>query len=152
MNDYIETIRRKIGHDLVMICGAAVFVHKGGKILLQRRRDDGTWADHGGCIEIGETPEQAARREMFEETGLAAGKLELLGVYSGPDYLHTYPNGDQAYLVVAYYLCEEFTGTPIRNTEETTDLRWFPIHSLPEPLARGVLKPLQDCLKLLAAR
>ena len=152
MNGYIETIRRKIGHDLLMLCGAGVIVHRDGSILLQRRKDDGTWADHGGCIEIGETPEEAARREMFEETGLTAGKLRLLGVYSGPDYLHTYPNGDQAYLVISYYLCEEFTGTPVCQPEETAELRWFPIGSLPEHLARGMHRPLQDCLTLLAAR
>jgi mutator protein MutT len=152
MNGYIETIRRKIGHDLLMICGAGVIIHQNGRILLQRRRDDGTWADHGGCLEIGETPEEAARRELLEETGLAAGRLQLLGIYSGPDYLHIYPNGDQAYLVVAYYLCEDFAGEPLAQTDETLDLRWFPLDALPDNLSRGVRKPLQTCLELLAAR
>jgi 8-oxo-dGTP diphosphatase len=39
----------------------------------------------GGFVEIGETVEDAARRELKEETGVAAGKLTLVGVYSKPD-------------------------------------------------------------------
>ena len=152
MNGYIETIRRKIGHDRLLICGADVIVHRDGQVLLQCRSDDGTWADHGGCVEIGERVEDAARREMLEETGLTAGTLQLLGVFSGPEYLHTYPNGDQAYFVITVFLCEEFSGTPQFQTNETTDLRWFPLDALPDNLARGMHQPLEACRKVLAAR
>lgn len=152
MNDYIASVRRKIGHDTLLLVGAGVFIHQNGKLLLQRRRDDGTWADHGGCIEIGETLEDTARREMLEETGLTAGKLELIGVFSGPERLHTYPNGDQAYMIGVYYLCEDYSGKPLTQSDETTDLRWFPLDALPEnimPLAR---EPLRKCLEILRFR
>jgi ADP-ribose pyrophosphatase YjhB (NUDIX family) len=152
MNDYIPAIRAKIGHDMLLLVGAGVFVHRNGELLLQRRRDDGTWADHGGCLEIGETLEDTARREMLEETGLTAGKLELIGVFSGPDRVHTYPNGDRAYMIGVYYLCEDFAGTPLPQTDETTALRWFPIDHLPSnimPLARA---PLAKCLEILKSR
>ena len=152
MNDYIASVRRKIGHDTLLLVGAGVFIHQNGNLLLQRRKDDGTWADHGGCLEIGETLEDTARRETFEETGLTPGRLELLGVYAGPDRLHTYPNGDQACVVGVYYLCEEFTGVPLAQTDETTDLRWFPLDALPEnvmPLAR---EPLRRCVEVLKSR
>lgn len=152
MSGYIETIRGKIGHDLLMIVGAGVFVHQNGRLLLQRRRDDGTWADHGGCIEIGETPEAAARREMLEETGLTAGKLEFIGIFSGEDFLHTYPNGDQIYLVGIYYLCEDFSGTPLIQTDETTDLRWFPVDALPAEISAVIRQPLHKCLEILQSR
>ena len=46
-------------------------------------------------MELGETVQDTARREVFEETGLRLGKLELFGMYSGPDYYKTFPNGDQ---------------------------------------------------------
>jgi ADP-ribose pyrophosphatase YjhB (NUDIX family) len=152
MNDYIPTIRQKIGHDTLLLVGAGVFVHQNGRLLLQRRKDDGTWADHGGCIEIGETLEDTARREMFEETGLTAGKLELIGVYSGPGRLHTYPNGDKAYMVGVYYLCEDFTGTPLAQTDETTDLRWFPLGALPSNIMSLAKEPLRKCLEVLRTR
>jgi ADP-ribose pyrophosphatase YjhB (NUDIX family) len=152
MNEYIPSIRSRIGHDTLLLAGAGVFVHQNGRLLLQRRKDDGTWADHGGCIEIGETLEETARREMLEETGLLAGELTLIGVFSGPERLHTYPNGDKAYMIGVYYLCEEFTGTPRAQTDETTELKWFALNALPEPIMPLAQQPLKACLELLRAR
>ena len=152
MNDYIAAMRAKIGHDRLMVAGAGVFIHQNGKLLLQRRRDDGTWGDHGGCVELGETPEEAARRELMEETGLIAGTLEFLGVYSGPEFFHTYPNGDQVYLVGHFYLCEAFSGTPLAQTDETTALQWFDLDALPADISHISRKPLEDCVKLLRSR
>lgn len=82
---YISKIREKIGHELLIYLGAGVIVYSDEKILLQKRKDNGTWALHAGGIEVGEELEETARRELFEETGLKAGKLELLGIYSGQD-------------------------------------------------------------------
>jgi 8-oxo-dGTP pyrophosphatase MutT (NUDIX family) len=152
MNDYIDTVRLKIGHDTLMLVGAGVFVHRDGKLLLQKRRDDGTWADHGGCLELGETLEDTARRELLEETGLTAGKLALLGVYSGPDRMHVYPNGDQAYIVGVYYLCDDFTGDLRPQAEEVSDLRWFPLDSLPADIMSLAREPLERCLEILRER
>lgn len=50
---------------------------------MQQRTDCGSWGYAGGSVELGESVEQTAERELFEETGLKAQKLELLGVYSG---------------------------------------------------------------------
>jgi ADP-ribose pyrophosphatase YjhB (NUDIX family) len=152
MNDYVSSVRRYIGHNMLLLVGAGVFVHRDGKLLLQRRRDDGTWADHGGCLEIGETLEDAARREVKEETGLTAGELQFLCLCSGPDHLHTYPNGDRAYVVGAYYLCEDFTGTPIPQTDETTDLRWFALDDLPADTMPMCREALGKCLEVLRSR
>ena len=44
MSDYIKTIRKKVGHDAVLQCGASVIlVNRQGELLLQRRSDDGSW-------------------------------------------------------------------------------------------------------------
>ena len=65
-----------------------------GEVLI-RRRDNGYWDVPGGRVEVGEEVSAAARRELREETGLEAGELpQLLGVFSGPDTLHTYPDGN----------------------------------------------------------
>ena len=58
---YIEDMRARIGHDMLITASVAVLVSDGRRILLQRRRDNGLWALHGGMIEIGETFEDAAR-------------------------------------------------------------------------------------------
>jgi 8-oxo-dGTP diphosphatase len=53
-------------------------------VLVRRRNPPPGWAIPGGFVDIGETVEQAALRELMEETGLAGGSLRLLGVYSDP--------------------------------------------------------------------
>jgi 8-oxo-dGTP diphosphatase len=58
-----------------------------GRVLLVRRKFppfQGCYALPGGFVEIGETVEDAARRELAEETGVKVGRLQLLGVYSDP--------------------------------------------------------------------
>jgi 8-oxo-dGTP pyrophosphatase MutT (NUDIX family) len=92
--DYIKNLREHIGHERLLLVGASVFVHQDGKLLLQKRKDNGCWGDHGGSCELGESIEETARRELLEETGLIAKKLELLGVFSGKELFYTYPNGD----------------------------------------------------------
>ena len=133
MSNYVQTMRKKIGHDRLMFVGAGVFIHRDGCILLQKRTDNGYWADHGGSIEIGETLEDAARREVLEETGLQLGKLDFLTIQSGPQMLYTYPNGDEAYIIAAYYVCEDFTGTPHPADGEAAELRWFTREDAPSP-------------------
>lgn len=58
-----------------------------GRVLLIRRRNPpyaGCYAIPGGFVDIGEPVEDACRRELLEETGVTAGRLELVGVYSDP--------------------------------------------------------------------
>lgn len=51
------------------------------KVLLIQRSDDGTWALPGGLAEVGETPAQAAERELWEEAGLHGRATQLLGLF-----------------------------------------------------------------------
>jgi len=64
-----------------------VAVDARGRVLLIRRGNPpftGRYALPGGFVEVGETVEDACRRELMEETGVKAGRLELIGVYSDP--------------------------------------------------------------------
>ncbi len=146
---YILDLRRKVGHERLIMVGAGVLPYRDGKLLLQRRRDNGFWADHGGSLEPGEELEQTARRELKEETGLEARKLELLGVFSGPDMDYTYPNGDEVAMVSAIYLCRDFSGTLRAQAEEVAELRWFPLDQLPENIFPVTRRPLAACLEKL---
>lgn len=64
-----------------------VVVDGEGRVLLIRRKNppfEGQYALPGGFVDVGETVEAAAKRELMEETGVKAGKLRLVGVYSDP--------------------------------------------------------------------
>lgn len=143
MSEYTKYIREKVGHDRVIMVGAGVFIYKDGKVLLQKRRDNLCWAMHGGGVEIGEKVEDAAKRELFEETGITANKLELLGVFSGENMMYTYPNGDEVSIVGINYVCSDFTGELLSETDETIELKWFDIENLPLEISPPDIEPLR---------
>ncbi|GMA63748.1 hypothetical protein GCM10025859_41880 [Alicyclobacillus fastidiosus] len=60
----------------MVVAGAFVF-NSEGSLLLHQRTDNGFWGFPGGYMELGETLEDTARREVFEETGLSLGQLKL---------------------------------------------------------------------------
>jgi ADP-ribose pyrophosphatase YjhB (NUDIX family) len=153
MNDYVRSMRSRIGHDTLIMVGVGVFVTDGKRILLQKREDSGLWADHGGALEIGETIEETGKRELFEETGLQARSLLPIGVYTGKEMLFTYPNGDKAYIVGHYFICADYEGEMKADPAEVAELRWFPLDALPEdkkisPPSRLALK---KCVEMLRA-
>jgi len=149
MRDYIKTMRKYIGHERLIVVGAGVVIHKNGKVLLQKRKDNGCWAMHGGGLEPGETTEETAKRELFEETGLVANALEFAGVFSGPDLLYTYPNGDMVAIIAVAYLCDDFCGEMKVNADEATDLQWFDIDDLPESISSPDIPVLKKCTEIL---
>lgn len=129
---YVSELRAKIGHDEYIGVGTGVFIYKDGKVLLQRRSDNGCWSMHAGGLELGESVEDAARRELYEETGLMARKMCLLGVFSGEGMRYTYPNGDKVSIVQIVYVCEDFDGTIHAQADEVTQLVWFEADAMPE--------------------
>ncbi|WP_324254125.1 NUDIX hydrolase [Paenibacillus sp. 1001270B_150601_E10] len=99
-------------------------------MLLQRRSDNGHWGFPGGYMEMGETVEETAKREVFEETGLKLNSVELFSVYSGSGYEVAYSNGDEVALVQIMFSCNDFYGT-ITESEESIETRFFDIELVP---------------------
>lgn len=133
---YVRDIRRKIGHDPLLIVGASVIaVNDQGELLLQRRSDNGCWGYHGGCVELNERVEDAARREFREETGLIAEELTLLGVFSGLEMAYTYPNGDLASIVDVVFVCRAWSGEMLSQDGEVSELRFFAPEDVPENIS-----------------
>ena len=152
MNDYIKSMRKYIGHECLIIVGSDVFVYKNRKILLQKRRDNGLWHIHGGCMEIGETLEEAAKRELFEETGLTANRLDFFYTYSGKDLLYTYPNGDKVYSIITFWICEDYFGEVDIDENEVLELKWFNINEIPDEVTPTLKKPIKDFIKFIKKR
>jgi 8-oxo-dGTP diphosphatase len=70
-----------------MLAADALILFDGGVVLIRRENPpyQGFYALPGGFVEVGETVEEAAKREAKEETGLEITLLKLVGVYSKPD-------------------------------------------------------------------
>ena len=152
MNEYVKSIRKYIGSERLILVGSGVLIYKNGKVLLQKRRDNGLWADHGGCVEIGESVEETAKRELFEETGLIANKLDFFNIYSGKDTLYTYPNGDKVYLIITIWICEDFSGEIKIDTNEVLELKWFDINEIPKEISPTLKKLFNDFVKYIKER
>ena len=125
---------------------AAVFNER-GEILLQQRSDNGFWSMPGGAIDPGESVEQGVLREVWEETGLHVRVVRLVGVYSDPrNYMIThYPGGDIVHNVSLCFVCERVAGT-LQLSDESTDIGYFPVETLPAPMMPSHLIRLQDVL------
>ena len=84
-----------------------------------------------------EDREAAARRELREEMGLQAEKLEFFCVNSGPEAHHVYPNGDEVSNFEIVYLCRAYTGEPANADGEMEELRFFK----PEEIQLDTISP-----------
>ncbi len=104
---------------------AAVF-DDDGRILLQRRADDGTWCLPGGYLDPNESPGEAAAREAREETGLVVEPMDLIDIYTrkAGDFG---PHG----LVRHVYLCR-VVGGELAVSHEGLDVQYLPIDDVPE--------------------
>lgn len=123
------------GNPVVVQTGAAIIVEdEQGRILMQQREDDGTWAYPGGRVEVGETVEDAARREVWEECGIRVGEVRLFGVFSGGALNHVYPNGNEIWGIDIVYLSSDYSGEPHAVDGEATRVGFYPIDELPQPL------------------
>ena len=143
MSDYILSLRRLVGHRPLLQVGASVIVENSeGHILLQLRRDNNCWGYAGGSVELDEVVEDAARRELLEETGLTARRLELFGIWSGPGLHYVYPNGDEVSNIDIVYLCRDYTGTLRPQSDEVERLQFFAADCLPAKLSPPVQRAI----------
>ncbi|MFZ5880270.1 MAG: NUDIX domain-containing protein [Chloroflexota bacterium] len=105
-------------------CSAVIFDAAREKVLLTRRADNGRWCVPGGGLEAGESVEEACIREVWEETGLRARVTRLIGVYSDPDQLVIYADGNKAFFVVLSFEVEVIGGE-LGLSDETTEYGYF---------------------------
>lgn len=98
-------------------CSAAIFSEDGKKILLARRSDNGLWHMAGGGLEPGESAAEACVREIREEFALEIEVKRLIGVYSSPDILVRYADGNAFQFVSLFFEAVIRAGEPRLNDE-----------------------------------
>ncbi len=153
MSGYIMDLRKIVGHRPLLQVGASVIVEdKEGRLLLQKRSDNHLWAYSGGSVELDEDVEDAAKRELFEETGLIAHSLELFGVFSGKELHYIYPNGDEVSNVDIVFVCRDFSGELRCQKGEVEELRFFEIDALPKDIWTPVKGAINRYVKMRKSR
>ena len=135
---YISELRKYVGQDPIINVGATVLVlNEYHEILLNLRTDTNTWGMIGGSMELGESLEETAARELWEEAGLKAERFELLDVFSGKELYFVYPNGDRTYTVAVLYKAVNAAGELKIRDGESSRLQYFPLDGLPELESRA---------------
>lgn len=104
--------------------GSALVVDDRGAVLMQRRSDSGNWSFPGGTMEIGETLEQCVIRETKEETGLNIEITGILGIYTDPEHVIAYADGEvrQEFNITFY---GRVTGGALAVSAESTDVEFL---------------------------
>jgi ADP-ribose pyrophosphatase YjhB (NUDIX family) len=100
-----------------------------GSLLLHRRRDSQRWALPGGVMDIGESIAQCAEREVQEETGLSVKAYHLVGVYSDPEHVFAYSDGEVRQEFSVCFACR-VVGGEIAVSDESLEVKFWPVEEL----------------------
>jgi 8-oxo-dGTP pyrophosphatase MutT (NUDIX family) len=121
--DYYDDPKAPAANSLVPAVSAVV-VDDAGRLLLQRRQDNGLWALPGGGLEVGESVGEAVIREVVEETGYQVEPTYVIGVYSDPKHVFAYDDGEvrQEFSVC---IAAHVTGGHLKVSNESTEVAWF---------------------------
>ncbi|KPN98107.1 NUDIX hydrolase [Lysinibacillus sp. ZYM-1] len=140
--EYYKFLRQYVGHQPIILPGAVVIILNSANEVLLQKRYDGGWGLPGGLMEMGESLEDTAKREVLEETGLVVTDLQLLGVFSGPDYYLKVSNGDELYSVTAVYYTRNVQGGLVIDYHESETMLYCPLANLPHDLTdRRLIEP-----------
>ncbi|MFC9821408.1 NUDIX hydrolase [Streptomyces erythrochromogenes] len=131
--------------DIKPAVSMAIIAKDGRVLMVRRRQQEGKllWAFPGGGIEAGETPEQAAVREVAEEVALEAKAVRVLGAR-----VHPQTGADMTYVA-----CEPVAGEArVEDAEELAEVAWITLEEIPAYVPWGLYGPVQDYLdEVLAA-
>ncbi|ANX13791.1 ADP-ribose pyrophosphatase [Fictibacillus arsenicus] len=144
---YIHDLRKLVGTKPIIMVGAnVILLNEKNEVLMQLRTDNHTWGLAGGAIEPGERLEEAAKRELHEETGLIAKQLTFFNIFSGEEFYYKYPHGDEVYNVITSYICREYEGDLKVDEHEVQSLQFFPLNELPSNINPVEIPIIQEFL------
>ncbi|WP_300351469.1 NUDIX hydrolase [Clostridium sp.] len=153
---YIMDLRKELPnpHRPLIMCSAGVIIIDNlGRVLLQQRTDNNMWGLPGGSLELGESFQEAAIREVYEEVGFKISTLDLFNVYSGVNCYNKYPNGDEIYNASSIFVTSNYEGEMVLQEEESMSAKFFYKHEIPNleninPPDRVVIKDIIENLEI----
>ena len=107
-----------------IIPAASAIIEDNGKILLQQRSDSQSWALPGGTMEIGENINGTLQREVKEETGLDVEPNYIVGIYSDPQHVIEYSNGEIRQEFSICFACKAIGGN-LQGSDESLKIGFF---------------------------
>jgi 8-oxo-dGTP pyrophosphatase MutT (NUDIX family) len=126
ISPYIKRLREVVGSELILIPAVSVLARDGdGRVLLVYEVDSDAWSTPGGSVDVDEAPEDAARREVLEETGLTVALDGIVTVLGGPEFRSHYKNGDEVAYVATVYSGTVAGGQSRPDGDEVTAAEWF---------------------------
>lgn len=143
---YLGRLRASAGDaDTLLFVGArGIILDDEGRLLLIQRSDNRRWAIPAGAMEVGESLQDCAVREVWEETGLRATALTAFALYTGPRYTYTNEWGHTYQSIVMSFRIHAWEGELQRVTDESLDARFFPLDALPDPASPIIAETLAD--------
>ncbi len=110
-------------------CSAVLFDDNMEKVLLTRRADTGQWCLPSGAVEPGESVLEACVRETLEESGLRIEVERLTSIFSSPDRLVIYSDGNKFQIITLNFKVRRIGGNPDLS-DETTDIGYFSLSEI----------------------
>jgi 8-oxo-dGTP pyrophosphatase MutT (NUDIX family) len=141
---YLGRVRTSVGDaDTLLFVGArGVVIDDRDRLLLIQRSDNRRWAIPAGAMELGESMQDCAIRETWEETGLTATSLTPFAFYSRYTFTNGYGHTYQQILMS--FRIHTWEGELLRQTEESVDAGFFPLDALPGPASPIIEETLAD--------
>jgi 8-oxo-dGTP pyrophosphatase MutT (NUDIX family) len=141
---YLGRVRTRVGDaDTILFVGArGVILDEQNRLLLIQRSDNHRWAIPAGAMELGESMEQCAVREVWEETGLRATSLTPFAFHTS--YTYTNEWGHTYQQILMSFRIHTWEGELQKVTEESVDAGFFPLDALPGPKSTVIDEVLAD--------
>lgn len=108
----------------IVPAASSVVLNKEGKILLHKRSDNHLWSLPGGAMELGESIKETVIREVKEETGFNVEVVRCIGIYTDPNHIIAYADGEVRQQFSICFECK-IVGGQKKISSESTKVDFF---------------------------